>query len=164
MAVSRSGPDGLPGMCCKSSGVRLLALPIIFGALLPRGEGAQDRPNSRSQAPKSDPAPISAPNAPPMKFGEPRIRITDGPDDGLTLGSAIDRFLKENLELRACHDEIAMAQADVEAACQPPQSSLFIGVGASGIQTWVNQPRKLVPRRWIESLVARSPARARGSV
>ena len=55
-------------------------------------------------------------------------------DDGLTVDQAVDRFLKENLELRALHDEIAMAQADVEAAGQPPQAYLLIKVGIDGIK------------------------------
>ena len=98
--------------------------------------------------------------APVARGGERQVRLEDPKDlkvradTGMTLDQAVDRFLKENLELRAMHDEVLMAQADVEAAGQPPQASLLIGVGASGIRTWSSQPRQLIPRRWVETLVA----------
>ncbi|MFI5459394.1 MAG: TolC family protein [Isosphaerales bacterium] len=75
------------------------------------------------------------------------------------MDQAVDRFLKENLELRAMRDEIPMAQADVEAAGQPPQGYLLIKVGTNGIKTWHIQPRELILNRWIQTLVARAARR-----
>jgi outer membrane protein, heavy metal efflux system len=80
-------------------------------------------------------------------------------DDGMTLDQAIDRFLKENLELRAMHDEIAMARADVEAAGQPPQAHLLIDVGVGGIETRLVHPSEFIPTGWTRILVARSALR-----
>ena len=72
----------------------------------------------------------------------------------MTLDQAIGRFLKENLELRALHDEIAMARADVEAAGQSPRAYLFIDVGVGGIKTWPVQPREFILARWVRILAA----------
>jgi outer membrane protein, heavy metal efflux system len=80
-------------------------------------------------------------------------------DDGMTLGQAIDRFLKENLELRAMRDEIAMARADVEAAGQPPQAHLLIDVGVGGIETRLVQPGEFILARWARILAARAAMR-----
>jgi cobalt-zinc-cadmium efflux system outer membrane protein len=77
-------------------------------------------------------------------------------DVGLTLQQSVDRFLKENLELRAMHEEIPMAQADIEAAGQPPQAFLLINVGTHGINTWRIHTWELFPSRWIDTLVART--------
>jgi len=77
----------------------------------------------------------------------------------MTLDQAVDRFLKENLELRAMSDEIPMAQADVEAAGQPPQAYVLIKVGTNGIKTWHVQPRELILKRWVQTLVARAAKR-----
>jgi cobalt-zinc-cadmium efflux system outer membrane protein len=93
-----------------------------------------------------------------QKLTEPLIE-NYRPDDGLTVDQAVDRFLKENLELRAMRDEITMAQADVEAAGQPPQAYLLINVGLDGIKTYKIQPRELVPRSGINTLVARAAKR-----
>jgi cobalt-zinc-cadmium efflux system outer membrane protein len=81
------------------------------------------------------------------------------PDGGLTLDQAVDRFLEESLELRAMRDEIPMAQADVEAAGQPPQAYLLIKVGTNGIKTWHIQPRKLILKPWIQILAAHAAKR-----
>jgi outer membrane protein, heavy metal efflux system len=81
------------------------------------------------------------------------------PDDGLTLNQAVDRFFKENLELRALRQEIPMAQADIEAAAQPPQAYLLIEVGPGGLRKSRIQPRELIPRRWVDTLMARAVKR-----
>jgi hypothetical protein len=51
------------------------------------------------------------------------------PAGGLTLEDAVFRFLADNLELRAMRDEIAMADADIEAAGQRPQATFGIWDG-----------------------------------
>jgi outer membrane protein, heavy metal efflux system len=75
------------------------------------------------------------------------------------LNQAVDRFLKENLELRAMRQEIPMAQADVEAAGQPPQEYLLVEVGPNGIRTSRIRPLELIPRRWVDTWVARAVKR-----
>ena len=77
------------------------------------------------------------------------------PDPGMTLDQAIERLLKENLELRAAHDEIDMAEADIEAAGQPPRASLFIDVEIDGIRARTARAHEVLPRRWFDTLVAR---------
>jgi cobalt-zinc-cadmium efflux system outer membrane protein len=77
------------------------------------------------------------------------------------LDQAVERFLKENLELRAMRDEVLMAQADIEAAGQPPQAYRLITVGTNGIKTWHIQPRSPILKPWIQILVARTIERAR---
>ena len=76
------------------------------------------------------------------------------PEAGLTLDQAVDRLLKQNLELRGQHAEIDMAAADIEAAGQPPRASLFIDVGLDGIRLRTTRFHELIPRRWADTLVA----------
>jgi len=77
------------------------------------------------------------------------------------MDQAVDRLSRENLYLRAARDEIPMAQADVEAAGQPPQAYRLIQVGTNGITSWLIQPRELILNRWINILVARAARRVR---
>jgi hypothetical protein len=70
--------------------------------------------------------------APGARGDDKAARPAKGPENPLTLSQAVDRFLKENLELRAMRDEISMAQADIEAAAGPPQEHLLIEVGPNG--------------------------------
>ncbi len=52
-------------------------------------------------------------------------------------------------------DEIAMADADIEAAGQRPQAALGIRIGTKGIERTINEPWELPVRRWIDMLQAR---------
>ena len=97
----------------------------------------------------------------PRRAAEPArkenvIAAKDGPDGALTLKAAEERFLKNNLELRAMRLEIPMAQADIEAAGQSPQASLWVWAGPDGIHVWRLQPRELLPARWADVLLART--------
>jgi outer membrane protein, heavy metal efflux system len=83
------------------------------------------------------------------------------PPDGLTLEDAVLRFLADNLELRAMRDEIAMADADIEAAGQRPQATFGIWVGARGIEHKLTEPWELPLRRSIDVLEARMVKRLR---
>ena len=162
MAVNRSSRNRVPMIGRRPSGtfllVSLLALTTVFTATTRRADG-QDRLKSKSQPPGSDPAPPAS-----ALVGTPDLPDKTQ-DDGMTLDQAIARFLKENLELRALHDEIAMAQADVEAAGQPPQAHLLIDVGVGGIKTCTVQPREFILTRWVRILVAlRGHAGNRGPV
>lgn len=114
---------------------------------------AQDRPRPDTRPPGSDPAPPGFPLLGDLKIPE-KVQ-----GEGMTLDQAIGRFLKESLELRALHDEIAMARADVEAVGQPPQASLLIDVGAGGIKTWLVHPREFIPTRVVRILAARAAMR-----
>jgi hypothetical protein len=101
-----------------------------------------------------------SPRAPVPRFYDEPPRLGERADGRLTtLNQAVDRFLKENLELRALHHEIPMAQADVEAAGQPPQEQFLIEVGLNGISASRVQPQELIPRRWVDILVARAVKR-----
>ena len=101
-----------------------------------------------------------SPRAPVPRGNDELVHPGDRPDDRLmTLNQAVDRFLKGNLELRALHHEIPMAQADVEAAGQPPQEQIMIEVGPDGIRASRVQPQELIPRCWIDTLVARAAKR-----
>jgi cobalt-zinc-cadmium efflux system outer membrane protein len=128
----------------------LLALAAVGAATMASEESGQDRPRPGSQPPTIDPPP-------PAGIGLEDEKRT--PDTGMTLDQAVERLLEENLDLRAAHHEIAMAQADVEAAGQPPRDDLLIGIGAGGIATWLSRPRELIPGRWVETLVARAARR-----
>jgi outer membrane protein, heavy metal efflux system len=102
---------------------------------------------------------------PPRANGAPGhdelVRSGIRPLDGLTLSQAVERFLKENLELKALRLELPMAQADVEDAGQPPQANFLIEAGATGMRTRLVQPRELVPRGWVDIWVARAVKRVR---
>ena len=98
---------------------------------------------------------------PPRRAAEPAgkdnvVAVEDGPDGGLTLKAAVERFLKKNLELQAMRLEIPMAQADVEGAGQPRQTSLWIKAGLNGIHARRIQPRDLLAARWVDVLSART--------
>jgi cobalt-zinc-cadmium efflux system outer membrane protein len=97
--------------------------------------------------------------SPTPAAGPLQDRPTLPQDDGLTLDQAVNRLLRENLWLRAAHDEITMARADIEGAWQAPRGYKLIQVGPDGIKTWSIQPRELIPSRWINVLVARAARR-----
>ncbi|MGE5754417.1 MAG: TolC family protein [Planctomycetaceae bacterium] len=76
--------------------------------------------NPAAAAPTIPPMGIAAPVVPPITaqpiYGTlalPGQLAEEGPPDGLTLDMAIDRMLKENLDLRAKYLEIPQAQADI---------------------------------------------------
>jgi cobalt-zinc-cadmium efflux system outer membrane protein len=73
----------------------------------------------------------------------------------LTLDQAVDRLLRENLQLRAMHDEIPQARADVVAAGSRAPGHLQIIVGKSGLEVLRYEPLEIVPKRWARALVAR---------
>jgi outer membrane protein, heavy metal efflux system len=99
------------------------------------------------------------PRAPGQSSCEELVPSEKRPDDGLTLNQAVERFLKENLELKALRLELPMAEADIEAAGQAPQANFLIELGANGVRTSRVQARELVPRRWFDTLVARTVKR-----
>src|SRR6516225_9011064 len=100
MAVDLPRGSILPVTHRRSSGLFLLvvlpALTVSLAVPVARGGDGQDRPKSGSQ--------------PPGPSRLPDLPIP--PDTGMTLDQAVERFLKENLELRAMRDEIPMARAD----------------------------------------------------
>jgi outer membrane protein, heavy metal efflux system len=73
----------------------------------------------RMQARQLIEAPPRAPITEPPLYGTlslPERASDEGPPDGLTLDAAIDRLVRENLDLRARYHEIPMADADVLTA------------------------------------------------
>lgn len=138
------------------SRVVLPVLGLTFATASVRAEDDRGRPESARPAPAGHPTP-AAPQAPPAPVE--RQVPSSPPDPAMTLDQAVDRLLRENLELRACHDEIAMAEADVEAAGQPPRPSLFISVGMDGIGATMARAPALFPRAWAETMVARAARR-----
>jgi cobalt-zinc-cadmium efflux system outer membrane protein len=130
----------------------LLTLNVTLAAPIVRGGDGPDQPRSQSPSPNVD-----QPSLPPGPLEPARAKILS--DTGLTLDQAVDRLLKDNLELRAMRDEIRMAEADVEAAGQPPLAELWIRRGKDGITTRTIQLRELLPRSWIEIPVARAAHR-----
>jgi cobalt-zinc-cadmium efflux system outer membrane protein len=139
----------------SSSGLhRCAALLVSCISFATPAAQAQDVPGPPK--PGSQPAAVDgrAPlNGPPVRDQSPRKPPSD-PE--LTLDQAVDRFLKENLELRTLRDEVLMAQADVEAAGQPPQAWLWIKVGTEGIQMRQIQPREPSLYRWLRIWDARA--------
>jgi cobalt-zinc-cadmium efflux system outer membrane protein len=108
-----------------------------------------------SRAAFGQPLPAPPPGVATARAGRTGIRELPT-SDGMTVDQAVERFLKENLELRTMHDEIAMASADVEAAGQAPQALLLTEARVGGIKTRKIQPRELISRAWINTLVARA--------
>jgi cobalt-zinc-cadmium efflux system outer membrane protein len=75
--------------------------------------GAEAGPNDQ---PRGITAPIPQPTYSPPSYGSyelPTGPADDGPADGLTLDQAIERLVRENLDLRAKSYEIPQAQADI---------------------------------------------------
>jgi cobalt-zinc-cadmium efflux system outer membrane protein len=130
----------------------LLTLNVTLAVPLARGG---ERPNRAiAQSPSSK---VDQPSPPPRPPGPPRAKILS--DTGLTLDQAVDRLLTDNLELCVLRDEIRMAEADVDAAGQPPQAELWISLGKDGTETRTIELRELLPRSWIEIPVARAARR-----
>jgi cobalt-zinc-cadmium efflux system outer membrane protein len=76
--------------------------------------------NPAAAGPTLPPLGIAAPVVPPItaqpiygRLSLPSQVADEGPPDGLTLDMAIDRMLRENLDLRSKYFEIPQAQADI---------------------------------------------------
>ena len=89
------------------------------GATGPRAPSAISNPSGAAN-PNDQPTGITAPVARPTftapsygAYALPSGPEDDGPPDGLTLDQAIERLIKENLDLRGKSYEIPQAQADI---------------------------------------------------
>jgi outer membrane protein, heavy metal efflux system len=147
MATCLPSGSAVSGANHSFTGPGLLAFSLCFATAPVWVDEGPGRPTSLQQPPGRDQTPA---------HGEPK-RPKDGgvpPDPGMSLDQAIGRLLKDNLALRAARDEIAMADADIQAAGQPPRSSLFINVGVGGIRIRTARAHELVPRAGVETWVA----------
>ncbi len=70
--------------------------------------------NQRTSAPIADQPPAAIPVSGPLSI--PPTQEDPGPADGLTLDQAIDRVIRENLDLRAKFFEIPQSKADILTA------------------------------------------------
>jgi cobalt-zinc-cadmium efflux system outer membrane protein len=113
------GAGGLPFENVPGAGEALLggrpgpAFPRVPSLVTRPGEGPQVAPTRGIGAPPALPIstfPLFGPLAIPAGPDEA------GPPDGLTLDTAIERLVRENLDLRAKYHEIPKAQADVVTA------------------------------------------------
>ena len=120
-----------------------LAVPMALATLLCSAQAFGQ--------PAGPPRPVGPkPAQAPMVIGP-----GDGPRDGLTLKEAEDRFLRENVELQALRLEIPMAQANVEALGQLPQTHLLFKVGPEGIRTFEVRRPEFPSTLWVDGLLAR---------
>ena len=89
------------------------------GATAPRVPSSVSNPGSltgQADQPKGITAPVPQPTLTPPSYGAyslPSGPEDDGPPDGLTLDQAIERLLRENLDLRSKFFEVPQAQADI---------------------------------------------------
>lgn len=92
------------------------------GASTPRVPTSISTPNRTTETPGGAPSIAPPTDLQPATlpiFGTlavPKIAEEDGPADGLTLDAAIERLVRENLDLRAKSVEIPQAQADILTA------------------------------------------------
>src|SRR5207302_5250270 len=86
----------------------------------PEGEVPPRDQASAEKAPvlPATPSPPAVPDVPPGdRGGEDKAgKEVEGPQQALTLDRAIDRLLRDNLDVRARFDEITQAQADIQSA------------------------------------------------
>ena len=118
-----SNPMGAPpgGSAGVFSDVSASSQPISgrAGSTGPRAPSTISNP-SGAAGPNDQPTGITAPVAKPTfiapsygAYALPSGPDDDGPADGLTLDQAIERLIKENLDLRGKSYEIPQAQADI---------------------------------------------------
>jgi outer membrane protein, heavy metal efflux system len=137
----------------KTCGLVLLAFSLFFAEVPVRAQDQPGRSKPSQQPPGGVPVhPLYGELGPPKDGGFP-------PEPGMTLDQAIERLLKEDMELRAAHDEIDMAEADIEAAGQPPPASFVINVEIDGIRARTARAHQVLPRLWFDTLVARAARR-----
>jgi cobalt-zinc-cadmium efflux system outer membrane protein len=154
MPVCLLGGSLVSGPGRRTCGLVFLVFSLSFAAAPVRAEDEPDRPKSSQQPPGGG----RDLTVPPGPLGLPKDEAFP-PEPGMTLDQAIERLFKENLELRAAHDEIDMAEADIEAAGQPPLASFVINVEIDGIRARTARAHQVLPSRWFDTLVARAARR-----